>query len=438
MTRIMFWNVEKFSLNKVADPSMKRQKGGTDINGAGASGDRLFLMMRLIQQANPHILAIVEVVTGAGPSGTLVTAKGIQGAQNLLVNMQHLNPNWRLVPPLRTSNREGVAVFYRSDKLIFSGPFHWPGGAAGQATGGPMAPFGAYPPPLNALVGNRVVPALSHYNPTQREEFSAAQTEQWNAFAIGPGPAFQPRQPYLTTFAEVAGGNFIRDIVLCSVHAPADHTAAAFMKQLGETNELVDPLRSNEVRILAGDFNVNLLSKTGQLKAAYDELRQPPGSFRLGLSPIAVAGPAFPSAGKGFYATHIRSRRQAQFWSPADSYPGYGYIGSDKVQNFYAIDNILTRGGAPANFTILNPVVGSPFYGRPRPPGYEAPLGTYVVNRRGGLPGPTQLQDEVPPPDPLPEPPLNAPIAEKNIFRSWLNFGRIRSTSDHFPIAMDV
>jgi Endonuclease/Exonuclease/phosphatase family len=440
MTRVMFWNIQTFSLKKVADPSMARKKGGTGINGAGASGDQLFLMMRLIAQADPDILAIVEVRTGGGQPGTLVTTNGIAGALNLHANMRHLNPAWCLVPPLKTSDYEGVAVFYRSDKLIFSGPFHWPGGAAGRATPAPRAPSGPYPLQLDARIGRRVVPAESRYNPEQREEFSAAQTTNWNAYSIGPGPVFQSRQPYLTTFAELnADDSFKRDIALCSVHGPADTVpnAERYMRQLGETKELVDPLGPNEVRILAGDFNVNLLEEDGGLNQAYADLRKPPGSFSLGLSPVPVPAGGVPPAGQGFYATHMRERRHARFWPPLGDYPGYGYIGSDLIQNFYAIDNMLARGSRPRKFTILNPVVGSPFLDR-RPPGYPAPRGTYGVNRRAGLPAPTELEDEIPHPFNLPNPPGAVTPGEKSIFRSWLNFGRVRGTSDHLPIAMEV
>lgn len=442
MTRIMFWNVEKFGYNKVTNPLGLRQTGG-GLSQAAAAADRMTLMIRMVQQANPHILVIIEVATGAGGAGTVVSAKGVMGAETLLLNMQWAHAaDWRLVPPLRTSNREGVAVFYRSTNLVFSGPYQWSGGAGGAAATGIAG--AAYGWPENMLIGGNVVPGAARYNPGVAENVCAAQTTGWTAPPVGmappaPMPAFVPREPYFTTFAEVTGvgGMFLRDIAIFSIHAPANAAAAGpYMAALAATNEIVNPSVANEVRVVAGDFNVNLLSPAGVITGAYGPLLAPPGNFVLGLTPAPVPVAGFPAAGPGYYATHMKPRTQAQFWPPNAAYPGYGYIGSGLVANLYAIDNMFTRGGAPANFTILNPVVGSPYNAYAAPPGYAPPLGGAItVNRRAGLPAPAA---EPPAPAAVPNPAGAANIGQKRSFQGWANYGRVRSTSDHLPIVMDV
>jgi endonuclease/exonuclease/phosphatase family metal-dependent hydrolase len=450
MTRIMFWNIEKFGLNKVTNPSGHRQRGA-NVSQAAAAAERMTLIVRMVQQANPDIIVVVEVTTGAGLPGTMVGEQGVKGAWTLLINLQwaSLVKDWCLVPPLRTSNREGVAVLYRKTKLVFSGPYRWSGGPGGSAAAPPIGPAApppgivgaAYGFPENMLVGKRKVPDGARYNAKVKENFCAAQTTGWTPYPAGGALApLRPREPYLTTFAETGAGGFVRDIAIISIHAPAKAApAATYLRALATVNEIVKASVANEVRVVAGDFNVNLLNAEGKLAASYERLLRLPAplNFALGLTPAAVPAGGLPAAAPGYYATHIKTRRGAEFWPPNSAiYPGYGYIGSADVANLYAIDNIFTRGGViPPNFTILNPVVGSPFRAFVPPPAYAPPLGTIAVNRRGGLPTPAA---EPPAPEAVPDPALAANIGQQQSFRGWNNYGRIRSTSDHLPIVMDV
>lgn len=434
MTRLMFWNIEKFGFNKVTNVLGLPQVGGA-LSQAAAASQRLALIIRMVQRAAPDILVVAELATGAGADGTPVSVNGQLGAWTTLINMQWAhNADWRLVPPLRISNREGMAVFYRSTNLIFSGPYRWPGGggpAASPAAGGPAA---AYPWPLDGLIGQRKVPPAAAYNGGAQEEFCAAQTTGWTPFPVGPMAQFEPRQPYRTTFAETNAAGFVRDISICSVHAPANEEAPAYLNLLSQTGEIVGPSAApNEVRIIAGDFNVNLLENAGPnagaLNPAYNPLLVAPAGYALGLTPAAVPAGGFPLAGRGYYATHMKRRQKAKFWPPNALYPGYGYISG----NLYALDNILVRGGVgPPNFTILNPVVGSPLTARAAPAEYAPPTGNpaIAVARQAGLP--------TPPPGALPTPPMVPTIGQKRSFVGWNNFGRIRSTSDHLPIVIDV
>jgi len=151
----MYWNIEKFGFNKVSNPRGLRQLGGS-VTQAAAAMQRLALIMRMIQQAAPEILVIAEVATGAGADGTLVGLKGRLGSWGTLLAMRATHhPDWCLVPPLQISNREGMAVFYRSTKLIFSGPYRWPGGWGQSAPGVPGAAYPGPPEVTNLMLGQR-------------------------------------------------------------------------------------------------------------------------------------------------------------------------------------------------------------------------------------------------------------------------------------------
>ena len=438
MTRIMFWNVQQFSVNKIANPLGIAFAGGGGVN---APADRLALMIELIQQANPEILVIVELRTGPTAAGTIVTGNGVIATSRLLAAMvnQHQG-DWCLVPPLCTSDYEGVAVFYRSANLVFTGPHVWSGGAGGQAVA-PAAGFAGAPYgwPMEFLIGQGQVPLASRHNPGLPESHCAAQTTGWTALpapppAAPPAPAFDPREPYRTTFAEVVGAAFVRDIELISIHAPPENLAAeGFMQEMAACDEIVGhppPHPAPYVRVIAGDFNVNLLDPVGNIAPPYQALTEPPHNFLLGQEPAALPPGGFPPAGPGYYATLIKRPANARFWPPGTHYPGYGYIGEQNGVALYAIDNMFIRGGAPAEFTILNPVVGSPYNEFLPPVGYGVWVGAIPVARSAGLPPPGIGL--------LPNPAVAVNIGQIALFRGWQNYGKISSTSDHLPIVMDV
>ena len=426
MTRVMFWNIQQLSVNKVDNPSPKRQRGSS-VRMTNASTVRMQLMSELIGEVGPDILVIVELQGGSGVLGTLVNQNAIDAVE---VVMNNLPAGWRCVPPLCSGGREGVAILYRENSLIFSGPYRWQGGVGPPGNAAAVPAPAAYAAPLNGLIGNRVVPEGAAYNGNEQEETLAAQTTGWTAPVGGPALALAPRVPYLATFAEINGaGAFQRDISVFGIHAPANVAQAIpYLAELARTQEIVGAPAVGEARLLGGDFNINLLleppgAAQGTLDPGYAPLRAPAGPFTLALVPAALPVGGFPAAGKGYYATHIKAWRPT-FWAPNTDYPGYGYIS----KRFWAIDNIFHRGGAPANFSIVNPVTGTPFVARPAPPGYAPPPVALPIIRRAGLPLPPAAL----------EPPIVPTAGERISFRGWNNFGKIRSLSDHFAVAMDV
>jgi hypothetical protein len=251
----------------------------------------------------------------------------------------------------------------------------------------------------------------------------------------------------MVCFGELAvNGTINRNITLFAVHSPASRDVAReFLSvTLPNVTEIVEGNENNEVRIIAGDFNVNLLHGASNqpdflhFNEAYEPLiNDDPGepAFQLGLlpNPQYDNNPPNPPQGyAGFFATHVKGSRSASFLSTMGApayYPGYGYIGAE-VGNYFAIDNFFLRYGDqvdppdPDNMTVLNGVVGSPYTVINAPPG-AAPKGTVAF--ASVMPA-LVVAAQAP----------QFTVAQKSRLRGWNNYGRLRSTSDHFAIVIDV
>jgi len=443
--RIMFWNIENFSVNKINNPDAIHRQKGTTITKYLASRLRSAYIMSHITQTNPDIFVVVEIETGYDEAGRLVRGLGATGAISLLTDIRNAtaNNNWMLVPPLQTGPNEGVAIYYNSANLIFTGPNIWPGGvgATAQPPGGAT---GAYPAALTAVVGARVVPANSLQNVGVNENRCAARVDFTynanNAANAGNAIVYAGRAPYMVTFAEMDNAMppaLTRNLTIFAVHSPAKNPfAGAYLRELADTEEITVANAADEVRVVAGDFNVNLLTPALTERLSYANMQAGLANYALALSPV-VPAPGPPLDGYvGYFATHIKSRRKAVYWSTnalPTYYPAYGYIGSDMVDNLFAIDNIFTRYGggvappAANNFTIINGITGSPF--------------NIVAPTTGGAP-PGVAAFGVALPHPMfSPPPAQAPAyssGRKAIFSSWNNYGYIRATSDHLALVMDI
>ncbi len=456
MTRVLYWNIEKFASNKIANPSKKRQRGGA-LKQNQSSVQRLAYINAhfgitdaLGAVAPPDIVVVVEVTTGYAARGILANGSGPAGALTLLAALQATtgNPNWRLVPPLQTGPRESVAVFYDSTDYVFTGPWQWPGGVGPAFDPGGMAPppIADYAAPFVApIVANAVVPPGAAHNVGVAQNRLAAATAFTYSAGLAPGLVGAidfggRRAPYWVTFAQLGFGPgprpVARNISLFCVHSPANAGAGAYLTALNDIAEIADgPLAADEVRVVLGDFNVNLLNAdlARTRNGSYAALAR--NGYTLGID--RPGGPPAPINGwLDYFATHIRRTGNASYWSTLTQnqyYPGYGYTGTHIVQNFYSIDNILARygtaaAGPMANVTVLNGVVGSNYDAIVMPPG-APPIGTYNLPiRMGNLVrfGAT---------------PATAPAhsaGRQAAFRGWNNYGRIRSTSDHLAIVADI
>jgi hypothetical protein len=457
MSRILYWNIQQFGINKMQKEARtsghkrKRMPDGSYAIDTNAV-KRLGVIMSTLGQNTPDILVVVETSTGQGAPGTLISAGGAQGATFLLGELRRtLGATWMLVPPLRLGVggvQEGISVFYNSANLNFTGPWGWNGDLnPSQAMGGGFVPvnYGAAAW-LNCLPAGstpNVAGVINRNTPYRR------LAGQWEFLlppvgtAAGvpiqfPGP--NNRTPFLTTFWDPAAN---RTIKLVAYHAPPQSGAAANgTNRIADIQEITTDLQANEVAVVVGDFNVNLINPYYS-GIAYGRLTAAPLNFQRALNPVANTWPE-----KGYIGTMLKPRKQG---APANTngYPGYGYMSNDG--NYDSVDNILVKYGtglaAPANnnFTIVNRVTGAP-YNMDIPPG----------NPQGSLIYQTAMDTIFPPPAPpalplpiaLPLPNAGPPVSHggtapgdigaRTRFQGWNNYRKIISTSDHMPLIIDV
>lgn len=454
MARILYWNIQQFGINKINNPSRKRQRGSS-LNGQIASRDRRDLILDTLSTNPPDIFVVVETTTGAGAEGTLVTAGGQQGALSLLGMIRAtpaLGANWMLVPPLILGQggvSEGISVYFNSATMIFTGPFGWQGGANPANSVAAIGPLNLlnYPAPWYLGIGNvnNALPAAATpltagiINPNIAQDRLAGQ---W-LFDDGAAPANRlqfpaigNRPPFLTTFWDAANN---RNIKLLSYHAsPNFGPAAAGTNALSTVREMTVNMGAQDAGVIVGDFNVDIFNGF-YAPIAYNNLTGAAGYARQ-INP--TVNNAFPE--KSYVCTHIKSGNNAKPWN-TNGYPGYGYIGSNNnFPGYDSIDNVLTRygggaGGPAANITVVNRVTGTP-YNNILPTPNAAPAGHYAFNSGmsllGGLPVALPL-----PPIPLPAgvggyPPGTVGALKR--FKGWNNYGVIRSTSDHLALMIDV
>lgn len=439
--RILYWNIEKFAMNKIANPRTNKRQKGASVVQAAAAADRLEYITDQITAANPEIIVVVEVATGFDAAGRLCRGAGLTGALSLLDEIRDAtgDDDWMLVPPLQSGPNEAVAVYYLSTSLYFTGPNRWPGGggATSQRAGG----YGNYPNDFDDALPNRDVPDDAIYNDGESEDQCAARIDfTYNAnmgILQGMGAIYFGRAPYMVSFAEVDGNDdVIANITLFVVHAPANNFGATnFLRGLADLDEITDAPLNDEIMVVLGDFNVNLMSAPPAFteRGAYQPLQA--AGYDLIWSPLMIP-PAPVDGYAGYYATHVKRPNNAVYWSTQGNttyYPGYGMIGADLVQNLYAIDNVFVQYGAglgppvPNNATILNGIVGSPYNVNPAP-SPAVPVGTVVFNIRlagGAFAAP-----------PAQGPPFS--VGRWSSFKGWANYGFIRSTSDHLALVIDI
>jgi hypothetical protein len=463
MTRILYWNISNFSRNKIANPLWYRQ---------AESADRLVhIVNEVFAQQVPDIFVVVEVYYRRAYwmlEGLPVSDASRAGVIGLLDAIRAVtNNNWMVVPALWSGTAgfcEGVAVFYNQTVVQFAGPYVFgpdyrtagahsppivrgcprpqtvrPGWAPGAWPNGPrLYPLSWQQPPGG---GGSCLPARATpagVNAMVNEDRLAGQYEFFDAFGnriYFPGQ--MQRSPFLTCF-DVLGA--AKRLKIFAVHTSPLFAAQA-LAQLQHIQEL--PPAANEVSIVVGDFNVDTFAN----RAAYNGLTGM--GFQLHFDSMQ-AGMAQPTR-LPYCLTHYLPENHATPFgtlggavaSPIhDVYPRFGYMGSMGGAHFTvpatsgAIDNVLTQydGGlvAPAhNKTIVNKVVGTPYAAAgPMPPPAIADLTVgqaYASSLANPIPSPNGRNSTIP-----------APPDYQTQFRQWGNFGRIRSTSDHLALLIDV
>jgi hypothetical protein len=464
MTRVLYWNINNFSKNKILD----------DVGADPAyqlSQDRLAHIINRVVRPNPPDIFIIEEcyarVREVGYPGDVLNTDGSVCFAILLLldELRKLSPYWCLVPPLKVGNegyREGVAVYYNAQNLQFTGPgvYSLQGGLrmARRPLEIPTAALSEYPDGLNeALPGvknpvpllyniQRTWPARFADGPVQLPERGwAAQFEQRQPNGkVIRFPGQNNRTPYLTRFRDLAGK---RTLKIFSIHTSPD-TATDGTNRIPYIDEVIT-VRDDEVSLIVGDFNVDSFDVNAH--GAYSEFLDLQHKYTWLFDPRD--GAQLWAARKAYLMTHMLpatvtdsgTKVITQTAFPYNDvgvapdvhhnvYPRFGYMGS-WIANSYsdsgAIDNAFVRYGAQAaqppshNQTIVNTVVGKPYTAQPAPAHVTAEL-------TGGLPYPQSLATAVPAGG------LPGAGGDTINFSGWNNFGRIRSTSDHLALIMDV
>jgi hypothetical protein len=454
VTRILYWNIERFSAaridvaNAVAEVALRSEERLGLINqifappAGGALG------------APPDIFVIVEVSARTDPvipeGRCLETASPGGSAVRQLIEgfREDHGANWSLVPPLLLgvgNRRESVAVFYNSTTVEFAGPWVY------------AAPGGAHPSALPSTVAN--LEALQEY-PAGWTEYLPAGGAPWEwerggvMYPVPENqcagqweyrtaankriyfPGWDNRAPFHTLFKDVAGERWVK---LFTVHT-SPGSASAATKNLARIEEL-EP-EEGGVSVVLGDFNVDPFQGTNR----YFPLIEKGFEFTLDpWLPGAGAGAEIVAARKPYCMTHLLPTLRARPWNAVgvggpdtdhNVYPRFGYMGSTipggGLGEAGAIDNALVKYHGPAgefHTNVVNPIVGTPYNQIPEaelPEGVTEELvegPAYPVAMANGipLPGGVAAAGDIP-----------------GEFRSWENYGRIRSTSDHLPLMIQV
>lgn len=490
MTRILYWNIGNFSLPKIRQLFPPA--------AAAEAADRLNYIVTNVLRGPaggvPDLIIVVEVfsrIREVGVEGTVLDpARTAGGAVLELLAQIRADPvlsvgtNWCVVPPLNLGawgQREAVAVFYNATVLQFTGPnlfyqlYGPPGNVVGQsqpvnaATHAAMIPYPAQWTNAMPALARTTAFMIGGVATNIAENQLAGEWQYYvGARAIpsppppGDHPAFRIafpnndcRGPFLTRFLDLAAGAGGRSLNIFSIHtSPPSAGPAVFALQ---TVPEIAAVPANQVNVLLGDFNVDTFGPDGGF---YDPLIAGVGVngiYRLALDPRSGHAGAVVPARQPYCMTHLLPTDDATPYNasgrPAPDaqhnvYPRYGYMGGSwpVLNQSGAIDNVLTAYGAGAaapaeNITVVNTITGTPYNAfLPAPAGVTAEL-------TGGAPFPSSL----PAPNMLTTvPPATAGIGgciddgsafavfSEAAFQLWNHVGKIRSTSDHLPLMIDV
>jgi hypothetical protein len=448
VTRILYWNISNFSRGKILreDPPVDHQQ----------SVDRLgHIVSQVLAPNPPDLFLLVEAyarVREVGFQGSVIHEDAAVGFGLLLLLDEiraRLSNYWCLAPPLNIGNfgyRESVGVYYNAQTLQFAGPWIFSQPTANDvALARPVTPANvaglrnyvadwrdAMPHPNNpigVLQMNRTWTPGGGVNINEWQ--SAGQWEYQSGGTRMNFPDVDSRSPLHTDFLEVGGAG--RGIRLFTVHtSPASAVDAT--RDIGLIPE-VNAFPANTVSVVIGDFNVDSFNTNEN--GAYTNLDN---HYEMVLDPRV--GTVLTPARKPYCMTHLLPADLATPFNNTGGvtdpqhnvYPRRGYTGSVDIfprqaNDSGAIDNAFVHyaGGlvpAPRNTTIVNTIAGKPYTQQPAPVGVGPEL-------TGGNAYPTSLANAIPATG------VNPPVDTIG-FPNWGNFGKVRSTSDHLALSVDV
>ncbi len=483
MSRIIYWNIDNFSLRKI-------QAAGA---GAPAAAARLNYMLQWVLQGPaggpiPDIIVVVEVhgrIREVGAEGLVLASAGRAGQAVLLLRSRlrthpilgTLGPhatNWCVVPPINLGDfgqREAVAVFYNAANLQFIGPNilyplygvpHLRQSQPVNAVTNPVRiPYNAaWTAAMPAVVRTHVFPGFGAIPENQL-------AGEWQYYvgarpAVPPDPADPPanrirfpaagcRGPFLTRFLDLTVmPNRILNIFAVHTSPASAWNAVHNMQVVPE----MAAVAANEVNVIVGDFNIDSFAPNAD---AYNWLAAAGGIYHMALDPRALPAPAISPARHRYCMTHLLPLADAtpfnNFMVPTDPqhhvYPRFGYMGSSwhGLNNTGAIDNFFTVYDAalapPANnnICVINTLTGKPYNLVAPPAG-----GGVTAELTGGPVFPSHILANntlvTVPPAMAGNLGIDSTTAaapgELINFRHITQFGIVRNVSDHLPLMMDV
>jgi hypothetical protein len=439
VTRVAFWNLERFSVEVVRGANVS-QGGFMVAAGAAAAAGRLQVLAGLMSAVQPDVV----VLTGFDAAGSLTLGQGqllrgpgLEGLRLVLAELRGVQPSWAMTPPIRSAADDAVAMLYRADKMIFAGPYGWSGGIGGISVDASGTLPLDYPPSFAGfLPKDRRVPEQARTNPGRLEARLALQATGMTLSGRSgefPREFFAPgadvRAPVQGSFAEIGAGDaFTRMLHIIAARSPESAAeAATYNAWLAELDALGAPLTDPDASLLVGSFGQNVYEfATGELGAPFARLAE--RGYVDGFVPTP------PAAGKkelrGFYATRLRpAENGVRYYSTISDqllYPAYGY--ADNYDSPFSVDNAFLRASAGGTgFTILNVAVGAPYNAVENwPPG-----GTFI----GTMPLPlivSTLGERVR------VRPTRTDINWTDWFLSDPQYRKLPAISHHMPIAIDV
>jgi hypothetical protein len=485
MTRILYWNINNFSLAKI-----QAQANATWMEAAEAASRLAYIVQNIMRGPVggpiPDIIVVVEVFSRhreVGVEGTVLraTRDAGQGVLRLLLQIRAdatmgtvaAGSNWCVVPPINLGDlgfREAVAVFYNATNLQFTGPNLlynlWGFGQSQPVNALTHASIANYSPNWQAALPvalGRTTNFPGVANPIPEHQLAG----EWQYYTVPPArpvpsppigipanriqfPNLWNRGPFLTRFLEVNAPN--RTLNLFAIHT-SPLTASLAVTNMGLVAEMA-AVPANDVNVVLGDFNVDTF---GLNWANYNWMFP---LYTCELDPrVNHAAPVVPTR-QPYCMTHFLPTADATPFNNTgvgvatdpqhNVYPRYGYMGSAYpfLNSSGAIDNIFTAYGAAAaggpatNITVINTLTGTP---------YNFPLAVAPVGVTAELTGGLQYAATLPLVfNPLITVPPAAPGTggidslgmnagmHLNVFRMWNNFGKVYSTSDHLPLMIDI
>lgn len=425
--RIMAWNIENFGKRKI-DP----------VNGPPPPS--FAYIVESIDLVAPAILVVVEGKSGNIPglgymrnAGHIVSRNSASELATLALfqELRNRDRNWCVVPPrihgASAGTMEGIAVFFKGNLVHFRGPqrvftdVH--NGSRRQsssefchnAVAAPHtepydAPWdNALPatPPAGGQIGG-----LNQNQLAGKANFDNRNPRPGEDRTVLRFPEVVSRAPLLTVFHELTTPP--RTITVFALHLPPDSTKAEqAVQNLMRITEVRAPLLTNEVRVILGDFNINLWN--------YQQAPGPAQPLKMkSLEKAKLVQDGGNDTGfkmiNTFDPTMLKPTLEA---SPAGIPPYLDYIKLSKHQGRpVALDYIFAAYGinaqplVPPTGYVVDRVVGTPMRDTNKSI-HTALSGTIDAMKKDG---------------------------DKNfaMFRTLHNYGKIRDASDHMAVYADL